>query len=407
MHQKIMKTRKAILFCFIIALSSCEKENLPTDNQTISQDTKIIEVKKWFEKSNPELSILKYSKQIDWDHAIVTDGAKGKVVEVPIVLEDDLMLNFNNDNAMVSYHRLLFQSKNGNSFKVSDVMFFTKDKNFDNTNKEINFYSGDKKFDGSIIVLDVKNELTKPRQYEKGEEVKPIKGDLTARAPVTPICVYLGWYTEKNYGPTVFEPIALIGCFGGSSGDADYGGPHSGGGGSGGGNGNLIMPPPPDLPINDIKKYLSCFTSANANLSVFAERMNILDKNVGHAFISISQGNNTMVFGYYPQNGNLKSLTGPGIMGENGGHYYNVSATMGISGAQLQQIINLSQDYQNADYDLSFNNCSDFATQVLNITGVSTTGFLDTPNTVAEILLKLPNHTSNANYAPKTKRTCL
>ncbi|MDX6183584.1 hypothetical protein SGQ44_14715 [Flavobacterium sp. Fl-77] len=179
--------------------------------------------------------------------------------------------------------------------------------------------------------------------------------------------------------------------------------------GSGGGNnpGINLMPPPPDIPISDIIKFLSCLnTSANANLTVFAERINILDKNVGHAFISISQGDNTMVFGYYPQNGNVKSITGPGTMGENGGHYYDVSAKMEITGQKLQQIINLSQKYQNDTYDLGFNNCSDFATEVLEITGVSTTGYMDTPNTVADILLKLPNHTSNANYAPKTKRTC-
>lgn len=233
-----MKTTKALLFCFIIALSSCEKENLPIDNQAISQDTKTIEAKKWFEKSNPELSILKYTKQIDWDHAIVTDGTKGKVVEVPIILEDDLMLKINNDNGMMSYHRLLFQAKNEASFNVSDVMFFTRDKKFDNTNKEINFYSGDKKFDGSIIVLDSKNELTKPREYENGEEVKSIKNNLTSKVPFD-TCVYLGWYIGgKGYENTVFKPIALIGCFGGSSDDeTDYGGPH---GGSQGGNGDSL-----------------------------------------------------------------------------------------------------------------------------------------------------------------------
>jgi hypothetical protein len=44
-----MKTTKALLFCFIIALSSCEKDNLPIDKQTISQETKIIEAKNWFD----------------------------------------------------------------------------------------------------------------------------------------------------------------------------------------------------------------------------------------------------------------------------------------------------------------------------------------------------------------------
>ncbi|MBW4359630.1 hypothetical protein [Flavobacterium taihuense] len=179
--------------------------------------------------------------------------------------------------------------------------------------------------------------------------------------------------------------------------------------GSGGGNnpGINLMPPPPDIPIADIKKFLSCLnTSASANLTVFAERMGN-ENGVGHAFISISQGNNTMVFGYYPKNSGINSLTGQGIMGENGGHHYDVSANMGqISPQQLEKIISLSVDYQNRNYDLGFNNCSDFATNVLNITGVSTSSWVDTPNTVADILATLANHTIKSNYAPKTQRTC-
>jgi hypothetical protein len=236
-------------------------------------------------------------------------------------------------------------------------------------------------------------------------DVEGSGGESSPGVPLRPVVIQNNYHNPVSYDTSGLAYYTTGGTTFNGYNPITYTGGYIGG--DNGGELNLIMPPPPDIPIADIIKFLSCLnTSASANLSVFAERMNILDKNVGHAFISISQGNNTMVFGYYPQNGNLKSLTGPGIMGENGGHYYDVSATMGISGVQLQQIINLSQNYQNADYDLSFNNCSDFATQVLNITGVSTTGFLDTPNTVADILLKLPNHTSNANYAPKTKRTC-
>jgi hypothetical protein len=171
-------------------------------------------------------------------------------------------------------------------------------------------------------------------------------------------------------------------------------------------NGNLTMPPPPDLPISDIKKFLNCFsTSAGANLTVYAEKMGN-GNGVGHAFIGISQGSNMAVYGYYPKSGGVYVLTGSGIMGENGGHHYDVSAGMAITGTQLQQIINLSQNYQNASYDLSFNNCSDFVTQALNITGVPTSGWIDTPNTVADILNTLANHTSGSNNAPKTNRSC-
>ena len=168
---------------------------------------------------------------------------------------------------------------------------------------------------------------------------------------------------------------------------------------------NLVMPPPPEVAISDIKKFLSCFSvSATANLTVYAERMGG-GNGVGHAFIGISQGSNTAIYGYYPKT-TLGSLSGPGIMGENGGHHYNVSASMTITGAQLNEIIALSQVYQSNWYDLGFNNCSDFATEVLNITGVSTSGVIDTPDTVADILSTLKNHVITSNNAPKTNRTC-
>ncbi|MDX6183902.1 hypothetical protein SGQ44_16440 [Flavobacterium sp. Fl-77] len=66
----------------------------------------------------------------------------------------------------------------------------------------------------------------------------------------------------------------------------------------------------------------------------------------------------------------------------------------------------MSEKYQSSWYDLNANNCSDFATDVLNAVGVVSDNWIDTPATVSNILQKLPNHTSNSNYAPKTKRTC-
>ena len=127
---------------------------------------------------------------------------------------------------------------------------------------------------------------------------------------------------------------------------------------------------------------------------------------VGHAFIGLSQGNNMAVYGYYPKTSYLGSLSGPGIIGENGGHHFNVSADFTITGEQLSRIIALSEVYQSNWYDLSFNNCSDFATEVLNIAGVSTSGVIDSPNTVAGILYSRPNYIITTAYAPNTNRTC-
>lgn len=165
---------------------------------------------------------------------------------------------------------------------------------------------------------------------------------------------------------------------------------------------------PPDTPIQDIKKFLSCLnTSQNADVKVYAQTM-WGGNGVGHAFISIQQGSNTMVYGFYPKYGFPSNFSGTGIMGNNGGHEYNISASFNnISSAQLNQIIAISQVYEATDYDLQYNNCSDFAMDVLNIVGTSAnnSGSFDSPNNVASILSNLPNHTSAGN-APQTYRTC-
>ena len=230
MNLKLTRSAKTLLFFIIIAFTGCEKENVAED-QTISQEKTVFEAKKWLENTETQLSILEHSKQIDWNNAIVTDGAKGKVVEVPLILEDNLTLKMNDDLEAKSFHRLVFRPEANGSFKVSDVIFFTKDQNFDNTDKEINFYTVDKKFNGTIMVVNSKNEVALPREYEKGEELlKPTKNNVTAKAPYS-TCLFLGWYTGSE-GNKRFTPITMIGCYG--SGDSDdYGGPHGGSGGDG------------------------------------------------------------------------------------------------------------------------------------------------------------------------------
>lgn len=231
-----------------------------------------------------------------------------------------------------------------------------------------------------------------------GERDDTLQKGGTAAIPLNNFIV-----VQKSPAPAPRD-FSIAGAFGGDTGSNGNSGTPTGGGGSGREN-DLIMPPPPDVAISDIKKILSCFNaSVSAKLTVYAERMGG-GNGVGHAFIGISQGNNSAVYGYYPKT-TLGSLSGKGIMGENGGHHYNVSASITINGAQLNQIIALSQVYQSNWYDLSFNNCSDFATDVLNIAGISTSGVIDTPNTVADILSSLTNHTTGSNNAPKTNRSC-
>ena len=190
--------------------------------------------------------------------------------------------------------------------------------------------------------------------------------------------------------------------------------PMEGGGGDGGssggdGDGSLPSLPtavPPDLPIASIIDFLSCLNiNQSANLTIFAEKTN-MPFNVGHAFISISQGNNTMTFGYYPKNGGFQSLNGPGVFGNNGGHAYSSAWDMGsITPTQLQQLIGTAIAFSNANYSLNGNNCSDFAIFAMMIAGVNTnTNGLDTPTTVHNLI---GSHSTSTNgVAPATNRTC-
>lgn len=213
---------------------------------------------------------------------------------------------------------------------------------------------------------------------------------------------------KKNYYLAPIEPFNPSFPFPPSGGGGVY--INCGGGGGGGGSSipppanTITPPPPPEKPI-DIKKFLSCLNITQpANLTVYAEKVDATNYNVGHAFISITQGNNTMVFGFYPKNGILGSLNGPGTFGDNGGSPYTHSWNVGtITPTQLQQLIAASYAYSSYTYDLTFNNCADFALTALSYAGINTnTNGFDTPNTVAGIIGGSPTN----GTAPQTQRTC-
>ncbi|PRB00677.1 hypothetical protein CQ046_17775 [Chryseobacterium sp. MYb7] len=187
---------------------------------------------------------------------------------------------------------------------------------------------------------------------------------------------------------------------------------NSGGGSGGGGGGNgtptisLTPPLPPDTPISDINDFLKCFdTSKPANLTVYAAKM-FSSSPSGHAFISITQGSNTMTYGFYPKNSGLEQIIGPGQMGNDSGHAYTTAWNIGnITPAQLQEIIKTSSAFANTSYDLRFNNCVDFAIIVLNNVGINMTPIsIDTPTSFSNSIQS--GATSTNGNAPQTKRNC-
>lgn len=127
---------------------------------------------------------------------------------------------------------------------------------------------------------------------------------------------------------------------------------------------------------------------------------------VGHAFISLTQGSNTMTFGFYPKYGFPLTVTGPGQMGNDSGHPFNTAWNVGnITPEQLQNIMNAAVTYSNSIYDVGWNNCVDFTLAALHYAGVPYMWQgVDTPTSFSNTIE--PNATSTNGNAPQTNRTC-
>lgn len=85
----IKKLSSSILFGFltILLLFSCSVE----ENLSLSPTGQEMEkVKNWFENNSNSLNlkIIQYTKEIQWDKAIITNGEKGQIIEIPITLKD-------------------------------------------------------------------------------------------------------------------------------------------------------------------------------------------------------------------------------------------------------------------------------------------------------------------------------
>lgn len=147
-----------------------------------------------------------------------------------------------------------------------------------------------------------------------------------------------------------------------------------GGGGAGDDSSDMVTFIKPKYYISNLKEYLSVLDrNKPATLKIFAEKVQIISDNgnVGHAFISISQGGKTVTFGFYPNNpdGKLsKSLSSPGIMGDNSGSAYTHTKDYGyITSNSLGKIIDTALSYDQMRYDLMGNNCSSFVSDVQDI----------------------------------------
>lgn len=136
----------------------------------------------------------------------------------------------------------------------------------------------------------------------------------------------------------------------------------------------------PETPVEDIEEYLKCFdTTKSAQLTIHVNQpianngsafTTGADK-AGHAFISITQGNITRVYGLYPQgNASPYNPSGAFSFGNNQNDGFDISISFNINSASLNNIINDANNYL-SNYNLNSNNCTDYVIQTAALCGVN------------------------------------
>lgn len=170
MNGKLKKAASVFILISVgVFLSRCQQEETEAPGiQKREQNKAVTAAKKWFENGRLQLEALAFTETIDWNHAIVTDGEKGQAIEVPLILKPNTTTNVVADEKYKTYMRLLFVPDIGDTYKVYDIIYTTKDDAFDNTNKEQNFYHISSRFSGYITIQDSKNKIIYSGEFVNG-----------------------------------------------------------------------------------------------------------------------------------------------------------------------------------------------------------------------------------------------
>jgi|GEM_PF-1165758 len=195
----------------------------------------------------------------------------------------------------------------------------------------------------------------------------------------------------------------------------------------------------PDIPITNMEDYLDCFnTSQGATITIYADQPKnnehdiwSMSDGVGHAFISIKQGNKVASFGFYPIStigsaipNNLTPdptdfFSTPGVFGNDQGHDYDVSLSVPINSVGLTNLINgiVSIANDNPMYNIASVNCTDVAILFFESqTDVDIPNCESprpwngqTPGTLGEVIRNMPipsNGTKNTNGGNAPNNNC-
>jgi hypothetical protein len=269
-------------------------------------------------------------------------------------------------------------------------------------------------FSGEIIITDLEGVFLKGYRVDQNILISEFKDVESNRNRSNEICPDHGECTEGSncvfctqnleevsitisggISPIDYLQLQLLFGTGGGNNSWDSWEDISGGGGSrcpagyiSNGNGSCvqsweegdIIVDGPSNPINDVADYLNCFdTNQPASITVYVAEPNPGSgdthngTNVGHTYISLSQGIEIRTFGFYPTSNHIYPYlnnSSSSILGDDGSEIFTASISTTITASQLQQIINASLNYTQT-YHLDTYNCTDFAIDLGNLAGLT------------------------------------
>ncbi len=371
-----MKKTQVIYRVFLFALFLIVFSNCQDDNDFNKIDPNNIEqVKNWYQKyhSHHLEDNLFFKGKINWEDFFVENES----VYIPFdVQSKNFQVASENENSIKSlnaYPFLKIMEDNNGSFTENLIVYF----DVKNSKQESKIEFIKPKFETPSKEQLIFNQ---PYQvYDKSNKLIEDTFRNNKKQSKNAFCqtYYLVLITTYDDGSSDYSIIGSMDeCEPGKEGTI------------GAGFDNTLMLTPsnapltltPDNPIMDMIDYFNCFdTTKDATITIYVSQP-IPNSSashdgtfVGHTFVSISQGSNVSVFGFYPATENIAPIfnpSDPSIMGDDSFDPYNVSISTTVSGSTLQQIIDYSVNY-NATYNLNSYNCSDFAIQVGNLSGMN------------------------------------
>lgn len=238
MKKKITTFTKAMLFCLIVVLSSCEKEEVDIANPLLKNYQNSF-IKEDFSK------IIKTDFEVDWNSMKkgVSDDLKAEVYEFDI--RTTLMVPSIPNHKSIYYKLIAFEKEGKQEFHIAK---FADDPN----NRAVSpSFLDPVNYSGKIYLLNPSGQMEFAKKYQNGlftgymnvsNENPSITGRMALDCEIFIVTHYTNywvivgnfWNYTTLYSYTSYETICSEGGggSGGDTGDAGYGG-DSGGGGSG------------------------------------------------------------------------------------------------------------------------------------------------------------------------------